>query len=145
VPPATPKPKGKMARLWRFLTEHPIGRGASLGYVAGLPFFWGAFYWLTTVTGIGWFVLAFYMALYPAAWGAYLAALRPAAKDFTTSLLNLRVAAAGAAAWTALEWVRGWLFTGFGWNTLGVAFHQNLAFIQIAEYTGVAGLTFLAA
>lgn len=141
-PPAKP---GRLRRLQRFLTCHPIGRAATLGYVTGLIFFWGAFSWLTTVTGIGWFMLAFYMALYPALWGAYLAAIRPGAGDFTRSGVNLRIACAGAATWTALEWVRGWLFSGFGWNGLGVAFHSNLAFIQIVEYTGVGGLTFLAA
>ena len=147
APPATEAPvkTGKLARLKAFFTRHRVGRGAVLGYVAGLVFFWGTFYWLTTVTGPGWFALAFYLALYPAVWGAYLAALRPMAGDFTSSATNLRVATIGAAAWTALEWVRGWLFTGFGWNSLGVAFHNNLSFIQITEYTGVAGLTFLAA
>src|SRR5439155_17607413 len=49
------------------------------------------------------------------------------------------------AAWTALEWVRGWMFTGCGWNGLGVALHKILPLIQVAEFTGVAGLTFLVA
>ena len=47
--------------------------------------------------------------------------------------------------WTALEWVRGWMFTGWGWNGLGVALHKILPIIQIAEVTGVAGLSFLVA
>src|SRR5581483_1063761 len=51
----------------------------------------------------------------------------------------------GACAWVTLEWVRGWLFSGFGWNGLGVALHGDLPMIQIAEFTGVAGLSFLVA
>lgn len=58
---------------------------------------------------------------------------------------NLLFAALGASAWVAQEWVRGWLFSGFGWNELGAALHGDVALIQLAEYTGVGGLSFLAA
>ncbi len=37
------------------------------------------------------------------------------------------------------------MFSGWGWNGLGVALHKILPIIQIAEYTGVAGLSFLVA
>jgi apolipoprotein N-acyltransferase len=53
------------------------------------------------------------------------------------------VAAINAAAWVGLEWLRGWLLGGFGWNGLGVALHANPAMIQVAEFTGVSGLSFL--
>jgi len=138
--------KGVVQRIierWFRLVRHRVGRAAVLGYLCGLVFFWAAFSWLTTVTGFGWFILAFYMALYPAAWGAYLALASRMAGDFTRSGPNLRMATLGAASWVALEWVRGWLFSGFGWNNAGTALYQNLPFIQIAEYTGVGGLSFL--
>src|SRR5690606_5235622 len=89
---------GKRKRLLR----RPPFRGALLGYVTGLVFFWIAFSWLTTVTGVGWFILPFYMALYPAAFGAYLVAFKGYAGDFTHSGKNLVLAISGAAAWTAL-------------------------------------------
>ena len=44
-----------------------------------------------------------------------------------------------------MEWMRGWVFSGWGWNTLGVALHTNWIIIQIAEFTGVAGLSFVVA
>lgn len=122
-----------------------VKRAALLGYVAGLVFFWGTFSWLTTVTGLGWFLLPFYLALYPAGWAAFLCVARRKTDDFTSSAANLRLAALGAAAWVALEWVRGLGALSFGWNGLGVALHGNLALIQIAEYTGVGGLSFLVA
>jgi apolipoprotein N-acyltransferase len=50
-----------------------------------------------------------------------------------------------AAAWTTLEWLRGWVFSGFGWNGLGVALHANWPLVQIAEFTGVTGLSFMVA
>ena len=55
------------------------------------------------------------------------------------STSNLRLAFLLACAWVAHEWVRGWLFTGFGWNGLGVTLHANWPLIQIAEVTGVGG------
>jgi len=59
------------------------------------------------------------------------------------STSNLRLAFLLACAWVAPEWIRGWLFTGFGWNGLGVALHANWPLIQIAEFTGVSGLSFM--
>src|SRR6266567_6566484 len=59
------------------------------------------------------------------------------------STSNLRLAFLLACAWVAHEWLRGWLFTGFGWNGLGVALHANWPLIQITEFTGVVGLSFM--
>lgn len=58
---------------------------------------------------------------------------------------NLRLAFFLAAAWVMHEWLRGLVFSGWGWNSLGSALHAQLALIQIAEFTGVAGLSFLVA
>jgi len=69
----------------------------------------------------------------------------PPPSPWTRSTNNLRLALLLAAAWTTLEWLRGWVFSGFGWNGLGVALHDNWPLIQIAELTGVAGLSFLIA
>ena len=49
-----------------------------------------------------------------------------------------------AAAWVACEWLRSTtVFTGFGWNGLGVAMHGYLPLIQAAYLVGVFGLSFL--
>ena len=122
-----------------------IKRAALLGYLAGLVFFWGVFSWLSCVTVVGWLVLPFYLALYPAAWAGFLSVVSRGAGDFTRSGANLRLALLGAAGWTALEWVRGLGALSFGWNGLGVALHGNLSLIQICEFTGVGGLSFLVA
>jgi apolipoprotein N-acyltransferase len=151
-------------------SRYPWLRNLLLGYVAGLTFFWTVFSWLTTVTVLGWFVLEFYMAIYLAIWGWFCGLLRPKSKPtrvgaskwdqilsqarttatpaqspWTKSTNNLLLALLLAAAWTTLEWLRGWVFSGFGWNGLGVALHDNWPVIQIAELTGVAGLSFLVA
>ncbi|MCJ2055544.1 apolipoprotein N-acyltransferase [Methylobacterium sp. J-048] len=44
----------------------------------------------------------------------------------------------------AAEWLRGHLFTGFPWNTLGMALAQNLWLMQWAAAIGLYGLTILA-
>ena len=161
-----------IAAVWFSGTEsrRPWLRNLLLGYVAGLTFFWTVFSWLTTVTVLGWFVLQFYMAIYLAIWAWFCGLVRPRRKlnrataskwdqmlaqarksaaplqpPWTSSTNNLRLALLLAAAWTALEWLRGWIFSGFGWNGLGVALHDTWPLIQIAEFTGVAGLSFLAA
>jgi apolipoprotein N-acyltransferase len=44
----------------------------------------------------------------------------------------------------AAEWLRGHLFTGFPWNTLGMALGQNAWLMQLAAAIGLYGLTLLA-
>lgn len=60
-----------------------------------------------------------------------------------SSVNNLRLAFLLAAAWVAHEYLRGIVFSGWSWNTIGSALHAKIVVIQIAEYTGVAGLSFM--
>lgn len=62
-----------------------------------------------------------------------------------SSINNLRLAFLLAAAWVAQEWLRSIVFSGWGWNTLGTALHRQIVLIQIAELTGVAGISFMVA
>lgn len=48
-----------------------------------------------------------------------------------------------AALWVLLEWLRSWIFTGFPWNLLGASQWQSFALLQLCEYTGVYGISFL--
>ncbi len=49
-----------------------------------------------------------------------------------------------AAAMGLVEWLRGWAFTGFPWNSFGQAFGAFDATAQIASVIGLNGMTFLA-
>ena len=147
-------------------------RDLGLGYVAGAIFFWGVFSWLHTVTISGLILVGAYMAIYFALWAWFAGLFRPqpplarssparprrhwvlsqpnelppeARSPWLSSIHNLWLALVLASGWTALEWLRGWLFSGWGWNGLGVALHDLLPVIQIAEYTGVPGVTFVVA
>jgi len=51
--------------------------------------------------------------------------------------------AAAPVLWVGGEWVRGHLMDGFPWGLLGYSQHSRLAVIQIAELTGVYGVSFL--
>ena len=69
----------------------------------------------------------------------------PPRSAWTRSTNNLLLAFVLASAWATQEWLRGWVFSGWGWNGLGVALHANWPLIQIAEFTGLAGLSFMVA
>ena len=123
-------------------------RNLLLGYVAGIFFFTGAFSWLGSLGvlyqsiflhGLS-FLLSIYLGLHFAFWAWFIGLLAP--KNFTASWRNLLIAFLAAAAWATHEWVRGWLFSGFGWNGLGVALHRTWPLIQISEFTGVTGISF---
>jgi len=62
-----------------------------------------------------------------------------------SSFSNLRLAFFLAAGWVAHEYLRSIVFSGWNWNTLGSALHTKIVVIQIAELTGVAGLSFMVA
>lgn len=48
-------------------------------------------------------------------------------------------------AWVALEWVRTYFPIGFPWLLLGYAMHGRTVLLQLADLTGVYGLSFLIA
>jgi apolipoprotein N-acyltransferase len=132
----------------------PWLRHALLGYVAGLVFFPITFYWLGSPLAAlfqnPWLIclpvlLATFLALYFAFWAWFIGLLPRGDTRFLSSSRNLLIAFLAASAWVAQEWTRGWLFGGFGWNGLGVALHQNIALIQVADLTGLPGLSFLVA
>jgi apolipoprotein N-acyltransferase len=139
-------PRGGRWHAWRLF---------GLGYVTGLVFFWMSLFWITEVTQPGWFVFALYLAIFPGLWALFTGILcrprdpaggSPAAiqqNEWLRSFHNLRLAVRAAAAWAGIEWLRGIAFTGFGWNSFGVAMWKNTAILQIAEFTGVVGVSFL--
>jgi apolipoprotein N-acyltransferase len=132
--------------LWTLSAGKRVGwRGFRFGWLAGLVFFAITFRWLWAVTGLGAMVVAGYLALYFAAWGAFAATWGNPWRDGEEggALHSLRFALMNAAVWAGLEWLRGWLLTGFGWNGLGVAFHNVPVFAQGADLLGIAGLSMI--
>ena len=115
------------------------------GYLGGITFWLASLYWLLLMPATGfpilaWFALSAYVALYFGAWTWFVSNFQ-----FQDSSWSGRVrwTITGAAAWVALELLRGWLFSGFPWSLLGASQYQLVPLIQIAATTGVYGVSFL--
>lgn len=121
-------------------------RAALAGWVWGFGYFVAGLWWLGSAFLVeadvfAWLLpfgvlgLPALLAVFPAV-GFGLAALfwTPGASRLLVYTLAL----------TGAEWLRGHLFTGFPWNTFGMAFGQNLYLMQSASLVGLWGLTFLA-
>lgn len=140
-----------LAALWFGVGEKKSKRkGFFIGFAAGLAFWALNLKWLATVTGPAYLILACYLALFFGCFGLFSASVgHPFRKtgfsrsQLEVTLHSLGFAALNAGLWCGLEWLRGLLFTGFGWNGLGVAFHSRLPLAQGAELVGVIGLSFL--
>ena len=59
------------------------------------------------------------------------------------SVHTIVISLACSGCWVACEWLRGIIFTGFGWNGVGVALHNSPVLAQAADLVGVTGLSFL--
>ena len=130
--------------LWSLGEEKRKLKAFGLGFLAGWAFFLPNLAWLRTVSDVGWLALSGYLALFPAVWALFAATWGNPWRGEEKGLFHVpRHALACALVWTGLEWLRGWLFTGFGWNTLGTAFHQSLVFAQSADLLGAVGLSIL--
>jgi apolipoprotein N-acyltransferase len=60
---------------------------------------------------------------------------------WTKSIAHLRAALIAAAAWTMLEWIRGFLVPE--WNAVGTVVQSSLPLLQVSTVTGPSGLTFV--
>ncbi len=106
------------------------------GYLIGLIYFGGTFWWISDVTPVGAFFLVLYLALYPGLWFLLVARMLP-------RLPTLVQALAGAGFWVSLEWLRSWLLTGFDWNELGASQSTSIVFRQLAAFGGVPLISFI--
>ncbi|MGD9747038.1 MAG: apolipoprotein N-acyltransferase [Verrucomicrobiales bacterium] len=155
-----------LAALW---LAPPVTRRRAfgLGFLMSYAFFLTSLWWLHELgrtagslwAGLAaWTLLPLYLALYGGVWAVVVATAgrwRPVEATssgerrhwlsglVTASLPGLFAAGLNAATWTGLEWLRGVAFSGFGWNSLGVSQYRSPVFIQIADFTGVAGVSFL--
>ncbi|MEN9534939.1 MAG: apolipoprotein N-acyltransferase [Verrucomicrobiota bacterium] len=129
-----------MAVMWSLGGRRVGWKGFGLGWLAGLVGFGIQFSWLSVVSPLGAVVLALYLAVYPAIFGWFCATW---GNPFRSRLGCVPLAIVHGAVWAGLELLRGWVFTGFGWNGLGVAFHETPIMAQAADVFGVTGLSAL--
>lgn len=121
-------------------------RAFYMGWLAGGVASTGLLYWTTIAMnqygGLPWpvtliflFLLAAYIGLYWAGFCFFLIWIR--------SKINFPDILLIPVIWTTLEWVRAHALTGFPWGLLGYSQYQNLTMIQMADLTGVYGVSFL--
>jgi len=106
-----------------------------LSYLAGIFFFSLMFYWFIHVTLLGMILLILYLAAYFGIFGIFYAAF--SRRKLIEKIFLL------PSAWIFIEFLRAHLISGFGWASLGHSQYKNLALIQIADITGVAGISFI--
>jgi len=117
------------------------------GLICGILHFMSQLYWLVTVLGhygglpwfLAWpglFLLSFYMALFMALFfgaGAYILKKYP-------PLLSLFLL---PGLWVGMDWLRGFLLTGFPWMDLGYFLYRTPEMLQVASLAGHHGITYL--
>ena len=117
-----------------------------LGWITGIIHFSTLLSWVTTSMthygnlseGTSFFLLlllSFYLGLYVGAFGGLL--------NFFRHRYCIEPAVIAPVVWTLLEFLRTYLLSGFPWGLLGYSQYQNLFLIQIADITGVYGVSFL--
>ena len=135
-------------------------RSIFYGYIWSYSYCVALFFWLREIHIASPFILClllacFYMPLfllnpllrrrilYPTK--TLLAGYEEFSKDQVKWIRRLFYCSTLAAIWTISEWLRSWVLTGLPWNYLATTQWQNIAFIQICEYTGIWGVSFLIA
>ena len=117
-----------------------------LGFFTGLVSFLGILYWIIVavhtygnvsfiLSGLILLLLVTYLSLFTGAF-IFLTRLIQTRSGIQTILFT-------PILWVALEYLRSFLLTGFPWAYLGHTQYLNLPFIQMADITGVYGLSFV--
>lgn len=114
-----------------------------ISYIAGVLFFLGTIYWLIHVTLPGMIIIVLYLAVYFGLFGLACNSFFRSVNYDSGSIKRLHLLLSIPAVWVALELVRSHFITGFGWALLGYSQSFTLPVIQIADYTGVYGVSFL--
>lgn len=127
------------------LEGQSVRSALKLGFLTGLVAYAGLLYWLTIVMGeYGhlpvfasiplWLLLSAWLAVfYGLAAGATVLGER----------LGIKSAILMPLAWVGADFLRSFLFTGFPWTMLGHSQYRLLPMIQVADVTGVFGITSL--
>lgn len=112
------------------------GKAFLLAYFTGVIFWAGTIYWLIHVTFPGTILLVLYLAAYFGIFGLIVSTV-------DCGLWTVGPLVSLPCLWVLLEYLRSRLLTGFGWALLAYSQYLDLPLIQIADVTGVWGVSFL--
>jgi len=110
-----------------------------ISYICGFLFYLGVLYWLYHVTIIGLIILCLYLAIYFGIFGLFTLHVTRYTLHKPVLLQLFTI----PASWVFLEYIQAHLFTGFGWALLGYSQYKNIPLIQIADFSGVYGVSFV--
>ncbi len=129
-----------------FLYDKDHWTAFKAGFYFGLVYFFGTLYWIYhsihyygAVPLVPSFLLVLVLCMYFSLYPAFFALLY-AANMKRTDVPALVVA---PLLWTTLEFLRSYVLGGFPWSSLGYSQYAFLPVIQIADITGVYGVSFL--
>ena len=109
-------------------------------WIGGLAFWLASIRWILWCpedATLGWLAMAVALSAW---WPAFLALTRLAVRRLGVPLML-----AVPVIWVALEFVQGYAFTGFSWYYLAHSQYRFLPFIQVADFAGAWGPSFVLA
>lgn len=137
-----------LALLLLSLSGRAPGQAAAHGFVFGCAAFLTGIYWITisvhTFGGAPLILALFLMLALVAFMAGYVAVLGYALARLCPEENAMRWFLAFPAVWMLLEWVRGWLLSGFGWLSPGYA-HTDSALLGYLPVLGVLGTGWISA
>ena len=101
----------------------------------GVVFFFIQLSWLRYVTVAAWILLSLYCSAYFLAFAC--------GTRFIVFRLKLPLVIIAPCVWASLEFIRSFLLSGFPWFFIGHTQYRFLPVIQIADITGVYGISFV--
>ncbi len=117
------------------LDQRSYSKAFQLSYLTGVIFFSGTLFWFVHVTSLGAVLLILYFSVY---FGLFGLGVR-----YFSYLSSLKKMFVLPALWVVCEFLRAHLLSGFSWVSLGHSQYQNIFLIQIADITGIWGISFL--
>lgn len=117
-----------------------------LGVASGFAYFAGTVYWVyhsmfryggitPAITVLAVILLCLYLSLYSGLFSLIFSSLM--------KLHHLPASLVAPVLWVSLEFFRTYALTGFPWSVLGYSQYKFLPLIQVADITGVYGISFL--
>jgi apolipoprotein N-acyltransferase len=128
------------------LTGKKLTSSLFLGILTGFIYFIGTIYWVyhsmyyygnipAILSVLLLFLLCLYLALYIGIFSVLFTYLSKRSRFPALFIIPV--------VWVSLEIMRTYIFTGFPWSVLGYSQHKFTTVIQLADITGVYGVSFL--
>lgn len=131
--------------LFLALNGKTLRQSFFLGFITGIVYFLGILYWLFPImvpaTIFGTSLLIIYLSLFFAVFCIFFRIVTP--DQETKTFFPIRYIIFASALWVSLEYIRTLGVLGFPWGLIAYSQWKNTTLIQIADITGVYGVSFV--